>query len=221
MTTSTDELLPAYQGLLRAQSAALRGPEAAAPLSVDDALTSGSALRGKVVVVTGAASGFGKAYAIQVAKFGCVRPLSLLEVAGEVGKFADRLEPCTCSAKVVLSDMRIEGVQAVVDEITAAGGCVAVSPRSPLSTLTSLSLPQTSHLHRLRRHQLGCTSRHVRASSRSLSSRSRRPGLGLSSSATVATRSGTSTSSPSTPALASPTRHASWTCARAQTASRP
>ncbi|KPV76308.1 uncharacterized protein RHOBADRAFT_52333 [Rhodotorula graminis WP1] len=94
MAASTDELLPAYQGLLRAQSASLRGPEAAAPLSVDDALTSGAALRGKVVVVTGAASGFGKAYAIQVAKFG---------------------------AKVVLSDLRLESVQAVVDEITAAG----------------------------------------------------------------------------------------------------
>ncbi|GAA5936611.1 hypothetical protein JCM3775_000147 [Rhodotorula graminis] len=114
MAASTDELLPAYQGLLRAQSASLRGPEAAAPLSVDDALTSGAALRGKVVVVTGAASGFGKAYAIQVAKFG---------------------------AKVVLSDLRLESVQAVVDEITAAGGC-------------------TSDLHRLRRHQLGCPSRH-------------------------------------------------------------
>jgi len=75
MAASTDELLPAYEGLLRAQSAALRGPEAAAPLSVDDALTSGAALRNKVVVVTGAASGFGKSYAIQAAKFGCVRPL--------------------------------------------------------------------------------------------------------------------------------------------------
>ncbi|GAA5835902.1 hypothetical protein JCM9279_002138 [Rhodotorula babjevae] len=101
MTASTEELAPAFQGLLGAQSAALRRPEDAAPLSVDDALTSGAALRGKVVVVTGAASGFGRAYAIQAAKFG---------------------------AKLVLSDMKVESVQRVVDEITAAGGqatCVA------------------------------------------------------------------------------------------------
>jgi len=43
-----------------------------------------------------------------------------------VGKFADRLEPRARRAKLVLSDMRVEGVQAVVDEITAAGGCVLV-----------------------------------------------------------------------------------------------
>lgn len=60
MSASTDEVPPAIDGLLRAQSAALRRPEDATALTVDDALTAGSALKGKVVVVTGAANGFGR-----------------------------------------------------------------------------------------------------------------------------------------------------------------
>ncbi|TNY18539.1 hypothetical protein DMC30DRAFT_50254 [Rhodotorula diobovata] len=101
MSASTDEVPPAIDGLLRAQSAALRRPEDATALTVDDALTAGSALKGKVVVVTGAANGFGRAYANKVAEFG---------------------------AKVVLSDVRLESVQVVADEVTAAGGqatCIA------------------------------------------------------------------------------------------------
>jgi NAD(P)-dependent dehydrogenase (short-subunit alcohol dehydrogenase family) len=55
-------------------------------------------LAGKVAVVTGAASGMGKSIAVLFAKEG---------------------------AKVVASDLNLEGVQAVADEITAAGGTAA------------------------------------------------------------------------------------------------
>ncbi|GAA5829579.1 hypothetical protein JCM3770_002689, partial [Rhodotorula araucariae] len=90
-----EELAPAFAGLLLAESAALRATARAVPLDNDDALAAGAGLGGKVVVVTGAASGFGRAYASKAAHLG---------------------------AKVVLSDVGLSGVQGVADEIVAKGG---------------------------------------------------------------------------------------------------
>ncbi|GAA6015891.1 hypothetical protein JCM11491_007227 [Sporobolomyces phaffii] len=74
------------------------------PISIDQALSNVEQLRGKVVVITGAAGvGFGAAYSKKVARYGKVRPPRAL-------------------AKVILSDLKIEAVQEVVDEIRAAGG---------------------------------------------------------------------------------------------------
>ncbi|GAA5923008.1 hypothetical protein JCM1841_000281 [Sporobolomyces salmonicolor] len=92
---SSDDPSPALAQLFQQQSAALRSDRALSPLEAEEALGTGPLLKGKVVVVTGAASGFGKAYAKQAARFG---------------------------AKLVLSDLRPEAVQAVVDEIGAEGG---------------------------------------------------------------------------------------------------
>ncbi|GAA5909419.1 uncharacterized protein JCM6883_003937 [Sporobolomyces salmoneus] len=66
------------------------------PISIDQALSNVEQFKGKVVVITGAAGiGFGAHYSKKVAKYG---------------------------AKVVLSDLKLEAVQEVVDEIKAAGG---------------------------------------------------------------------------------------------------
>lgn len=139
MSASTDEVPPAIDGLLRAQSAALRRPEDATALTVDDALTAGSALKGKVVVVTGAANGFGRAYANKVAEFGCVNEVAppWTPSRGRRPGILPRRSPAAgtrltvscheCSAKVVLSDVRLESVQVVADEVTAAGGFVPTS----------------------------------------------------------------------------------------------
>ncbi|GAA5949880.1 hypothetical protein JCM21900_004237 [Sporobolomyces salmonicolor] len=97
---SSDDPAPALAHFFQQQSAALRSDRALSPLEAEEALGTGPLLKGKVVVVTGAASGFGKAYAKQAARFG---------------------------AKLVLSDLRPEAVQAVVDEICAEGGCAASS----------------------------------------------------------------------------------------------
>lgn len=66
----------AFASLVQRESALLRSqapqaPEATA-VPIDDALSYGAALKGKVVVVTGAGSGFGRAYARKVAELGCV-----------------------------------------------------------------------------------------------------------------------------------------------------
>ncbi|GAA6037208.1 hypothetical protein JCM8097_008621 [Rhodosporidiobolus ruineniae] len=95
MSTSQDLAAAALAQLMREQSAALRQDDQAEPLSVDDALSHGAGLRGKVVVVTGSGAGFGASYARTVAKFG---------------------------AKLVLSDRNEGGVLAVAEEIKAAGG---------------------------------------------------------------------------------------------------
>ncbi|GAA5872703.1 hypothetical protein JCM16303_004614 [Sporobolomyces ruberrimus] len=84
---------------LQSQSNLLRTSSFSVPtsqISIDQALSNVDQLKGKVVVITGAAGvGFGAHYSKKVAKYG---------------------------AKVVLSDLKIEGVQEVVDEIKAAGG---------------------------------------------------------------------------------------------------
>ncbi|GAA5950775.1 hypothetical protein JCM8115_004969 [Rhodotorula mucilaginosa] len=87
----------AFASLVQRESALLRSapPPEATALEVDDALSYGAALKGKVVIVTGAGSGFGRAYARKV---------------GELG------------AKLVLSDVRKELAQEVAEEITAKGG---------------------------------------------------------------------------------------------------
>ncbi|GAA5884419.1 hypothetical protein JCM6882_005245 [Rhodosporidiobolus microsporus] len=92
---SVDAATPALAELMRQQAAEFRNDASAVPLNVDEALAYGENLRGKVVVVTGAASGFGKQYALVAARNG---------------------------AKLVLSDLRKDAVLEVVDEIKAAGG---------------------------------------------------------------------------------------------------
>lgn len=64
----------AFASLVQRESALLRSapPPEASALQVDDALSYGAALKGKVVVVTGAGSGFGRAYARKVGELGCV-----------------------------------------------------------------------------------------------------------------------------------------------------
>ncbi|BGP38570.1 hypothetical protein JCM10449v2_002505 [Rhodotorula kratochvilovae] len=65
-----EALSPALEGLLRSESASLRATAHAVPLGIDDALSAGASLRGKVVVITGAASGFGRGYAKKAAELG-------------------------------------------------------------------------------------------------------------------------------------------------------
>ncbi|BGP14523.1 hypothetical protein JCM10213_005188 [Rhodosporidiobolus nylandii] len=93
--SDADYTAAALADMLKQQAAQQRSDPNATPLDVDDALAHGASLKGKVVVVTGAASGFGKEYSKKAASYG---------------------------AKVVLSDMRLTAVQTVVDEITKAGG---------------------------------------------------------------------------------------------------
>ncbi|GAA5829446.1 hypothetical protein JCM11251_005055 [Rhodosporidiobolus azoricus] len=95
MSETPDAATAALGELMRQQAAEYRNDQTAIPLNVDEALAYGENLEGKVVVVTGAASGFGKQYAIVAAKNG---------------------------AKLVLSDLRKEAVMEVVKEIKAAGG---------------------------------------------------------------------------------------------------
>ncbi|GAA5884424.1 hypothetical protein JCM6882_005246 [Rhodosporidiobolus microsporus] len=95
MNALNETTASAFADLVRQQAAELRNGTTPKPLNVDEALSDGEKLRDKVVVVTGAASGFGKAYALAAAKFG---------------------------AKIVLSDLKKDAMMAVVDEITAAGG---------------------------------------------------------------------------------------------------
>ncbi|GAA5865234.1 hypothetical protein JCM3774_004903 [Rhodotorula dairenensis] len=95
-TTASDPA--AFAALIQRETAQYRSsapPPAALALDLDDALSYGAALKGKVVIVTGAGSGFGRAYSRKV---------------GELG------------AKLVLSDVRKELAQEVADEITAKGG---------------------------------------------------------------------------------------------------
>ncbi|GAA5932167.1 uncharacterized protein JCM15063_001141 [Sporobolomyces koalae] len=84
---------------LQAQSTTLRSSAfatATIPISTDDALADVASFKDKVVVITGAAGiGFGAHYSKKVASYG---------------------------AKVVLSDLQLDAVQRVVDEIKAAGG---------------------------------------------------------------------------------------------------
>ncbi|GAA5873811.1 hypothetical protein JCM8547_005952 [Rhodosporidiobolus lusitaniae] len=93
--TSVDVASAPIAELLRQQAADYRNQQSALPLDVDEALSFGSSLRGKVVVVTGSGSGFGAGYAREAAKNG---------------------------AKVVLSDRNKDAVEAVAKEIRAAGG---------------------------------------------------------------------------------------------------
>jgi hypothetical protein len=62
----------AFASLVQRESALLRSapPPEATALEVDDALSYGAALKGKVVIVTGAGSGFGRAYARKVGELG-------------------------------------------------------------------------------------------------------------------------------------------------------
>ncbi|GAA5976124.1 hypothetical protein JCM10908_005391 [Rhodotorula pacifica] len=92
-----DESASAFASLIQRESAQLRSapPREAIPLDIDDALSYGASLKGKVVIVTGAGSGFGRAYARKL---------------GEIG------------AKVALSDYKKHLAQEVADEIVAKGG---------------------------------------------------------------------------------------------------
>ncbi|GAA5967088.1 hypothetical protein JCM11641_000437 [Rhodosporidiobolus odoratus] len=97
--STPEDVTAAFDQLLRQQSARQHStsPLGEAPTSIDasEALSYADKLRGKVIVVTGAAGGFGKEYSLTAARSG---------------------------AKLVLSDLRLDAVQAVADEIKAAGG---------------------------------------------------------------------------------------------------
>jgi hypothetical protein len=72
MVAETDVASAALGQLLQQQAAKVRNDEVNVPLSEDEALEHAASLRGKVVVVTGAGSGFGKQYSILAASHGCV-----------------------------------------------------------------------------------------------------------------------------------------------------
>ncbi|BGP23408.1 short-chain dehydrogenase/reductase SDR family protein [Rhodotorula toruloides] len=93
---SNEDASAAIGELIRQQSAEVRQTRASIPLNIDEAWACGEAdLRDKVVVVTGAGSGFGKGFSLKAGQFG---------------------------AKVVLSDLRKESAQKVADEIASKGG---------------------------------------------------------------------------------------------------
>lgn len=106
MTSALPDLGAAeLRTLLDASSAALNASldvgdlspstEASALSSAQCFEGAGERVKGKVVVVTGAASGFGKAYALKMSEFG---------------------------AKLALGDLNLESLELVVKEITDAGG---------------------------------------------------------------------------------------------------
>ncbi|GAA6003154.1 uncharacterized protein JCM10292_002894 [Rhodotorula paludigena] len=90
-----EEHTAAVTSYLAEQASRLRSSNSAVALSNEDALSAGADLRGKVVVITGAASGFGRSYALKAAQLG---------------------------AKVVLGDLKQESVNVVATEIRANGG---------------------------------------------------------------------------------------------------
>jgi NAD(P)-dependent dehydrogenase (short-subunit alcohol dehydrogenase family) len=111
----------------------------AVPLSTEQLLADGAKLKDKVVLITGSGSleGFGGRLALKAAGYG---------------------------AKVVVSDLKAEGVEKVVQKIKETGGCVVIflfllflGPSFPLPSSASgadLSLEQNCDRHRLRRHRL-------------------------------------------------------------------
>ncbi|BGO90223.1 hypothetical protein NBRC10512_002426 [Rhodotorula toruloides] len=93
---SNEDASAAIGELIKTQSAEVRQTHASIPLNIDEAFACGEAdLKGKVVVVTGAGSGFGRGFSLKAGQYG---------------------------AKVVLSDLRKESVQKVADEIVSKGG---------------------------------------------------------------------------------------------------
>jgi len=125
MPTNSEKTSPEQQAILdhlQAQSNLLRSQTFSTPtaqVSLDQALESAHTLKGKVVVITGAAGiGFGANAAKKMAKFGFVQALSYrLSPDAPTHEIVNRHR-----AKVVLSDLKLEAVQEVVDEIRAAGG---------------------------------------------------------------------------------------------------
>ncbi|GAA6045926.1 hypothetical protein NBRC10513_005327 [Rhodotorula toruloides] len=96
---SNEDASAAIGELIKTQSAEVRQSRASIPLNIDEAWACGEAdLKGNVVVVTGAGSGFGRGFSLKAGQFG---------------------------AKVVLSDLRKESVQKVADEIVSKGGCAS------------------------------------------------------------------------------------------------
>jgi hypothetical protein len=69
----TDVASAALGQLLQQQAAKQRNEEDTIPLNIDEALQDAATLRGKVVVVTGAGSGFGREYSVLAASYGCVQ----------------------------------------------------------------------------------------------------------------------------------------------------
>lgn len=117
MNNVNKDTLAAFTDFTSQQSAELRNGGTAQPLGVDEALAEGGRLKDKVVVVTGAGSGFGKAFSLAAARFGCV-PVFLS------GCCSLRLLTLSSydSAKLVLGDVNAKAVEGVVEEIKAAGG---------------------------------------------------------------------------------------------------
>lgn len=74
-TTHGDSDAAAFAALVQREAAQYRAspPPAAAAVDLDDAVSYGAALKGRVVLVTGAGSGFGRAYSRKVGHLGYVR----------------------------------------------------------------------------------------------------------------------------------------------------
>lgn len=70
---SNEDASAAIGELIKTQSAEVRQTHASIPLNIDEAFACGEAdLKGKVVVVTGAGSGFGRGFSLKAGQYGCV-----------------------------------------------------------------------------------------------------------------------------------------------------
>lgn len=162
---SKEDASAAIGELIKQQSAEVRQTPASIPLNIDEAWACGEEdMKGKVVVVTGAGSGFGKGFSLKAGQFGCV---------------SSRLVPSSTALLTGIRHFRsaVNAVQRWSCRTCGKNRCRRLRTRScrregsslDILLMSSSAFPdlyelQTGHGDRLQCHQVGGASQDVRAS---------------------------------------------------------